>query len=510
MRVASKSAAFVIMGVSLSLLTGCSSLRLYDEMREKQGATAKEAWAKVDLTAMVKTDRANLTKLLDLELETQDQLATGIRNNKLRALVEGKIGEDVVKPTNDLLTQLVGPADQFKKVQSSLGELRTNARKLQSRRDAFEGLPFDAPSCEEIKNGKTPVTIETAIAKLSAGRKAIYQSLVQELDAACKEVKEAGDADAGTINAYRALGGEMAAAINQYETDKASFDAERGKDASLKLAYKAAREEYDAAVAAYELDSTKFQEVKEKAETLRQAAAGLAELQDAFSIQLLSEGRLKSIDTFFKTVASTDPEKDLPKDTSRTAESIALLADLVDKSSEAFAEAKKPHSYPLLMRRNYEQFRLEAATREIVSRKAMVDLSRQLMDAIFFEAVQVQNASESFRDAGVNDRSTETVLAAFSSTDKNKKELLYNGTARYLDAVNRLDARRYKLQYMRIAAIHERALAYTEVNLKQWESLIGTTVNQVADYSAGGIRSQDITALINAVGLAYIGVGVNK
>jgi hypothetical protein len=63
---------------------------------------------------------------------------------------------------------------------------------------------------------------------------------------------------------------------------------------------------------------------------------------------------------------------------------------------------------------------------------------------------------------------------------------------------------------MRIAATHELALAYSEVNLKQWESLIGTTVNQVADYSAGGIKSQDIMDLINAAGLIYIGVGVNK
>ena len=74
---------------------------------------------------MVTTERENLKKLLGLELETQDQLATGIRNHRLRALVEGKVGEDRVKPTNDLLKQLVGPADAFEKVQGTLGKLRS-------------------------------------------------------------------------------------------------------------------------------------------------------------------------------------------------------------------------------------------------------------------------------------------------------------------------------------------------------------------------------------------------
>jgi hypothetical protein len=119
-------------------------------------------------------------------------------------------------------------------------------------------------------------------------------------------------------------------------------------------------------------------------------------------------------------------------------------------------------------------------------------------------------ASRSFTAAGLSGTSTDTVLAAFGSSDKNKKEQLYDGAARYLDALNRLEARRYKLEYMRLAATHELSLTYSEVNLKQWEALIGTTVTQVADYSAGGIKAEDITNLINAAALIYIGVGVNK
>ena len=365
-----------------------------------------------------------------------------------------------------------------------------------------------------MKDGSVPAAIETAISKESPGRQATFKFLVQELANTCNEVGAAGDTDTGAkeaIEAYKTLGGEMAKAVEQYETDKAALDAARGNEAPLKDAYKAARDEYDKAVADYERDSTLLANVQEKASAVRDAAAALAELQDAFSVELLAEGRLKSIDSFFKTVASTDPAE-LPKDANRTAAALALLPDLVDKSRKALAEAKKPLAFPLLMRRNYEQLRLEAAKREIAARQAMVDLSRDLMDGIYLEAGQVSHAARSFHDAAVVEDSSVTMLAAFDArnTDKNQRELLYSAAGRYLDALNRLEARRYKLQYMRIAATHERALAYAEVNLKQWESLIGTTVNQVGDYSAGGIKSQDITDLINAAGLIYIGVGVNK
>lgn len=508
----SKWAAMAAIALSLSGVAGCGSVRLYSETRNKQGTEAQEAWAKVDLGQMITTDRANLKKLLDLELATQDQLASGIRNHRLRGLVEGKVGQDLVKPTNDLLNQLVGPADKFKAVQERLGELRSNSRKLESRRESFDGLPFGAPSCDEVKDGAIPPAIKTAISGLSDGRKAGFKFLVEELATICQEVGEAGDTEAGAIKAYRELGGEMATAVRQWEIDEAALDAIRGQEAPRKVAYKVARDEYDKAVADYERDSTLLAKVQEKAGAVREAAAGLAELQDALSVELLSEGRLKSIDSFFKTVAATDPAADLPKDANRTAAALALLPDLVDNSRETLAEAKKPLALPLLMRRNYEQLRLEAATREIAARQAMVDLSRDLMDAIYLEAGQVSQAARSFHGAGVDEDSSDTVLAVFDAKNpnKNQKEHLYNAAARYLDAVNRLEARRYKLQYMRIAATHELALAYSEVNLKQWESLIGTTVNQVADYSAGGIKSQDIMDLINAAGLIYIGVGVNK
>jgi hypothetical protein len=81
-------ALLLLLLAALSLLSGCESLRLYSDVRDKQGKAAREAWTAVDLSALIATERTNLKNLLDAELATQDNLAMGIRNHELRYLVD--------------------------------------------------------------------------------------------------------------------------------------------------------------------------------------------------------------------------------------------------------------------------------------------------------------------------------------------------------------------------------------------------------------------------------------
>ena len=88
------------------LLGGCSSLHLHSEVRDKQGEAARKAWSEVDLKAVVDAERANLKTLLEAELDTQDGLATGIRNHQLRFMVQSesvKVG--LVDPLDERLAK---------------------------------------------------------------------------------------------------------------------------------------------------------------------------------------------------------------------------------------------------------------------------------------------------------------------------------------------------------------------------------------------------------------------
>ena len=60
------------------------------------------------------------------------------------------------------------------------------------------------------------------------------------------------------------------------------------------------------------------------------------------------------------------------------------------------------------------------------------------------------------------------------------------------------------------SAQYERALVYAEVNAKQWNSLIGLSVNQIAASASGGIKTDLIIKIINSAGLLWGANGLNK
>jgi hypothetical protein len=124
--------------------------------------------------------------------------------------------------------------------------------------------------------------------------------------------------------------------------------------------------------------------------------------------------------------------------------------------------------------------------------------------------VQLWLASRDLDVPGVKALHGRRCIEAFSTAGPNEKELMYMSAARYLDTLNRLTARRYRLEYLRVAASHELALAYVEVDMKQWQSLIAATVDQVAAFGASGIKPEQVSSLLNTIGVFWIGHGVNK
>jgi hypothetical protein len=502
----------------LSLLEGCGSVRLYSEARDKQGAAAKDAWSEVDPSTVISTERTNLKNLLDLELQTQDQLATGIRDHELRSIVEAATVEaGLVKSTSARLSQLIGAPENFQKSLERLGKRDTNSNRVEDTRETLKNLNIQPPECSQLVGGVIPADLRTSIDALPSARAPLA------LEAAQRLIKECAVGDS-TAEAYSLVAGssknELNKALEQYKQDIKDLGDLQSKAAELENEYKTASTAYNDAVKTAQSNSNSLSDVQAKAKDLHGAVVAIENAGNAFSVKFLSEQRLSSIEKFFKAITETKPGDPLPENANQAAAAFVIIPNLLDDAHKALADAKKPLALPLLIRRNYEQLNLEAANRDIATRQSMAKLSAQWADAVYADARQLWMASRDFKGAGVTRYYRVSVLSAFSkqcpretSTDRpcrDDKEKLYAGAARYLDAVGRLEANRYKLQYMHIAAVHERSLAYAEVNMKQWQSLIDATVIQVADYSAGGIKAEQITALLNAAGVSAIAAGVNK
>jgi hypothetical protein len=489
-----KLAAFAATVACLPLLNGCGSLRLYSETRDKQGAAAREAWSKVDLTTLVTTERANLKSLLETELDTQDRLAASIRDNRLRYVAEApSVREGVLTPADTLLATLAGSAAQVEASRANVQSESARAAKIAALRPDFEARNLKVPACSRLENGATPDELAEQIAT-----DAELKLIVTRLRSTCGTASDI----------YAGLSGQIKTALDDYNAEVNRLSELQLKAASLRAEYKKSLKAYENAVAGKPDENGAVQTVQNAAKRVKAAVEALQGASDAFSIQFLSKERLESLDEFIKAVTQTKPGDSPPPGANDATLAFVVFPGLFDDARKALADAKKPLAMPLLMRRNHAQLNLESATREIEAREAMVKLRRELVDTLYAESVQLWLVT---RDLNLNAKYLSlSVQDAFKKATADDKELLYTASARYLDVLRRFEAKRYKLEYMLIAASYERALAASEVNVKQWQSLIGTSVDQLADYSAGGIKTEQITNLLNAAALIWIGNGVNK
>lgn len=509
----------LIAAVSLAAgVAGCGGIRIHSEVRDKQGADAKAAWSKVDTGAVVAAERSNLNKLLEIEQATQDKLALAIRDHTLRAIVDATTIEDgLFKRVDDQLTRLVGK-DSQKKIAKALdvqGRHRTWQAKLSDTQETWVGfgLGLPAPVCADFSADATPAR-RAALAKAQAAlqtssqdtapqrrRKLGAQAALEDIQDKCEnEPKDDTFAD---------FEGALGTARSRQLADEEAW-AQSQKNTSAR------QTEYEAAAKAYaeslgDGTGTVSASAQAAAARLGQAVEALAKAPEAQSRKFISKERLDSLQAFVDAVTQAGTDGKLHEGASKAAMAFVLFPKLADDARKSLADAKAPLALPLIIQRNHEQLLLEAATREVAVREAQLRIAGAVVETTFEQARQLALARGEFDTVvALPEVKGKPVAAAFSSAPPTAKASLYRGAAFYLDALNRLEARRYKLEYQYIAAAHELQLAYAEVNVKQWSSLIGATVDQVAAASAGGIKADSVVALLNTFGVFYIGYGVNK
>lgn len=492
----------IIAGVIITLgMTGCSSVHLYNGVRDQQGIAAKKAWSEVDLNATISAERANLKKLLVVELETQEQLANAIGERELRRLVQShSLTEGLIMPINERLKDLMAdsalPTDAWNQLESSQHTDLTNN---------FTAANLKTPSCSSVKANATPKDIQAWLdTRASPSQRGAIKESLNQLRIDCEKSRLSAE------EIFKSMGGAIGTAWQEYHLAAVDLEARKHAAEDLRAKYDAAIKDYDSAVEGATADPQAAAKVSHAAAMIVAAVDALNESQNPYAAKLLAEENLKALGALAQAITEAKPGEAPAKDTSKTGLAFIVLPELFDDVQTSLAQAKKPLALPLIIRRNFEQLNLEAAQRDIAAREAIVLLSHDLMEALYQQAEQLVFARDTVIQHKLVSLHKESFADALKKGGALEREALYRAAGLYLDAVNRLDARRYKLEYMRTAAYHERALSYAEVNVKQWESLIGTTVGQVADFSASGLRPEQIANALNTLGIFYIGAGVNK
>jgi hypothetical protein len=531
-------------------LAACQNLRLYSEKRNQQGIDAKAAWEKVDLNAMISRDRSDLNRILEAQLDLQDRYAIFIRDQKLRGILasKGEVGEVLPAEISAALANLVGKGDSNDidaAIAFYLESTSKDAEMVQARM-RFHQAGAEVPACKDFefkKNGNEdfevikPVELVNLYGRLNSDpdtfnrqRTALARGIAL-LSAACTK---------GEVDPYggfaKLQGGDIQDAIKDMNDDKAELALAKSEGARLKREFDAASEAYKKAVienpgsgatgqipvpvAAGEAGTTvcvkksdnKLQstqkEVVDAAYRLCQVVSQIENVNNAFGKKFLSEERLDSLQKLVDTINQTQSGDPVPADANKLTKAYILLPNVVDEVRTAIASKKKPAAMSLLIQQDIDRLRLDAATREIALLETRVKLSRLVVDEIAREGVLLNKAR-------TNLKKNESLLAkrmetVFETATPDEKLTLYAALTNYADALGRYEPKWRKARAQRLSTYHEVALVYAEVNLKQWNSLIGTSVQQVNDSAAQGIKSESITNILNTLGILYIGHGVNK
>lgn len=520
LRVARTTLLLVIVA---SVTAGCA---IYSETRDKQGQAAKDSWGKVDLAALLSVPRQNQQALLDERLKLEDELWLQRRGRLAQLLARLKV--------SDFRTRINADAKRLLGDQGSLDDLNKAQLALRTAKESYRldtsgalAAGLTVPSCDVVLTAK----------KGAGSDKARAQATLNEIAAAAppgaadyvKRVNEDRNDNCSILaKSLGDFGGELGQAQAALKRDQDELRASRVQAEMVQAAYKKAVTEYEEVAkqfAASAANGDNTDGIRSKLDTaLTKAGDALAVLkdaQDSFSIKLVSEARLDSLDRFLSTYTDVRDGKGSPENANRAAIALAVFPDLRAKAQKVLSDLEKPNLVPLTLQKGVEKAKLDGAQRDIDVINTRLALRQAHVDALAAQGNAYWQVNGALSNAAVQKFDSTVMfkalqpLTAKETEDRGDngpvegKKLLWMATALYLDAEGRLRAEGVKAEHRIVALSYEQAASLAESNLGQWKALIDPSVELMAAYGSSGLKSTDIASFLNTLTLLWIGVGVN-
>lgn len=520
------------------LVMGLSGCAMYSETRDAQGKAAKESWAKVDLGAQTSIARKNLTQLYELQLTTEDQSRDLRQDALVRALAQsyGKPMQGALVDLQSALGIVPGmypctvapiaanaPAApcSFQPTFASWREHRDRELlqqdmwvSLDALVTRFVGTPL--PSCAGWTSQPTVQASWTKQFETSKELRAAVPGGVNRVSAICDELIKAQSARIDLVKGIApnsAWPMELARAL----TEQKALDDLRAQALAVAAEVRAAKKALEEAEDADDL--SRLDEVKKAAERLEMAVAQLKALADLapgnpILKDMLLDAKQDSLNAFLKTVKDAKPGEDPPAASGRAATAVVLFANFFDSTSKRLKKAEEFGLAGLVLERRLaeiEQARVQRAI-QVQQQRISLTKARAAVAEDQLHAYMTADAHWSKLPAEVMRMPVHQALLGdgVSAPGPTVREDLWTALGIYLDAGTRLDAAMHKLALQQISLDRMEAVSASETSLQSWAALIGSNVDQLAAWSASGVRKEHLSQLVNGVSAVFIAYGVNK
>lgn len=550
--------------VFLAALTGCADMRLHSPTRDKQGDVAKDAWGKVDVKGQLAGARELQANILAREKRVLETTAANYREALIVQISHGaSLDSSAISALKDAMQRLAGTntycakADDKPPCQSpaiqNLGAWLAGLEKEKVWADRYAQLAFnlsrvglELPSCTSWEKDKTAALapFNKWLQSRPAGdmSSSLVADVLRDAEMACASPNRKASA-----LARGQLGGQLQTLA--VDAEKAVVDLAAMEEAGKKTRndYAAAKSAYEGAEAKLKVDSTAAADAKDAAAKLEKAAKAVMGLNGLFNEKFLSEMRRDSLERFLGGLAALGEDKELPADSGRFLVALDVLPKLLDKTDQSLLDARKPLLVPLVMRRDQERIKVETLARDIASLKLHEQLLRQqlvvaakrvgllLPGLEYFDTMLPPTQRAMSLDRAVEDmtaRAQAEVDKKVEALQKSKlpekaeaielakdagkakaaldRLIMYRALSALLYAEGTLEGQQRQLRFQDEAIEYERSVSYAEGAVLQWHALIDTSVAQLDAYAKSGIKPETLTGLVNALGVLWIGYGVNK
>lgn len=553
--------------LALPAVVGCSSLTYVafpDPARTKQANTVQTDFKAVDLNAAAAAAPALLHAQLDAMHAEQDSFSLVQTQAAISTFVDAPLDGQVDTPAgvvhlglrerdkNKLLElartsngkRLPDVAGLVKRIGEHQAKLTTRETTLQAEQSSYMHFHLGSiPSCADVpgsESGHYEQHIADALASLTnANDRATAVSTLEFIRSTVCAVLPEADFD----QVYEGKGlvatahKRLLAARDRRITDAAAADAQG-------LVVDQAQKEYNEAAEAAAGSSTPASDrVSVGADKLVKAIQGLQGLSQRTggrADKLLAGLNLAAANTQLGDVSAGLSSGQLPDGKKDFSAAIVLAARLVDAQHPIDTALVQSEKIPPQLVLAQESLQLQQAQATVSAQDQRINLLEQL-EATLWDEFKNLSFSEAQIDLALKDAkklagpgpwakviasdaadcnpadkipadpSRQTYEQMFCVNPPAVRVALVLAAGYYVAAQGRLEAQRRKLEYDLINIDDELSVTYSAINLQRWNALLAPIVNEVVTFNTLDSNTVSLAAqLLQLVGLAYIGHGVNK
>ena len=361
------------------MLSGCGSLRLHSETREKQGQAAAKAWSEVDLKGFFQAERDNQAKLLDAELASSARIIAVNRESEIRVLARKPI-KDLPAHYDALLGPLVADGGDIaqgdraaieralRQARAALDTERAKTRDFERASSFLQELGVPTFTCVVLT-----ATDRAVVNAWKANNPVVAQKADRRLANAtklCTDIKTAQDGYSAEV--HKIPGGTLAERVAELDAANARAAAQQQQVDAVKAKYQEALKAYKDELALKEAGKSAVDQTKALADKVAAALNLVKGVQGFLSEQFVAEERLQRIDDL---LAGLKAGIELDSRDASKAEIAASLLPTIADDIRAIGQARRGRAaVPLLIQRDIEQARFNSASLQLASQRKELTL----------------------------------------------------------------------------------------------------------------------------------------